>query len=190
MQSGQEEGVGGRVGSLTVADVLAGRESSRDCDEGWGTGGLGSIQNSPASFQTGNQSSIQWDPGRSRRARPAAEPRWGPGGETAGWPGLGSAVGSPERAGKPSPLGRKKKMGFLLGSEQDPAGWRQWLQEPPQLHPCCGGNSTPWRSACEICAGEESPHLAEKALRYLCVKAFLTLFPALHMANFTQIRKN
>ena len=114
----------------------------------------------------------------------------GRGGETAGWPSLGSAAGSPERAGKPSPLGRKKKMGFLLGSEQDPAGWRQWLQEPPHLQPCCGGNSTPWRSACEICAGAESPHLAEKALRYLRVKAFLTRFPALHMANFTQIRRN
>lgn len=129
---------------------------------------------------------IPGDPGVPASSRAAK----GPGRETAGWPGLGSVVGLPERAGKPSPLGRKKKMGFLLGSEQDPAGWRQWLQEPPQLHPCCGGNSTPWRSACEICAGEESPHLAEKALCYLCVKAFLTLFPALHMANFTQIRKN
>ena len=68
------------VGSLTVADVLARRESSRDCAEGWGTGDLGSIQNSPAPFQTGNQSGIQRDPGRPRCAGPAAElrgPGWG-----------------------------------------------------------------------------------------------------------------
>lgn len=68
------------VGSLTVADVLARRESSRDCTEGWGTGGLGSIQNSPAPFQTGNQSGIQRDPGRPQCAGPAAELR-GPGWE-------------------------------------------------------------------------------------------------------------
>lgn len=54
-QSGQEEvgvWVGNGVRSHTAADVLAGRESSRKCTVGWGTGGLGSIQNSPAPFQT------------------------------------------------------------------------------------------------------------------------------------------
>lgn len=51
-------------------------------------------------------------------------------------PGLGSKAVSPERTRKRSPRGRKKKMGFLLGSEQDPASQRQWLQEPQQLHPC------------------------------------------------------
>lgn len=45
-------------------------------------------------------------------------------------------------------------MGFLLGSGQDPAGPRQWLQEPQQPHRCGGGNSTPWRSAWEICTGK------------------------------------
>ena len=73
VRPGRRRGVG--VGSLTVADVLARRESSRDCAEGWGTGGLGSIQNSPAPFQTGNQSGIQRDPGRPRCAGPAAELR-------------------------------------------------------------------------------------------------------------------
>lgn len=51
--SGQEEVVVGEgVRSHTAADVLAGRESSGECTVGWGTGGLGSIQNSPAPFQT------------------------------------------------------------------------------------------------------------------------------------------
>lgn len=40
------------AGSDTAADVLAWRESSRECAVGWGTGGLGSIQNSAAPFQT------------------------------------------------------------------------------------------------------------------------------------------
>ena len=123
MQSGQEEGVGGRVGSLTVADVLAGRESSRDCDEGWGTGGLGSIQNSPASFQTGNQSSIQRDPGRSRRARPAAEPRGAPVGRPQAGPVLEAQSVHLRGLENPHPWGGKRRWDFSWGRNRTlPAG--------------------------------------------------------------------
>lgn len=43
---------GGGAGTDTAADVLAGRESSRECAVDWGMGGLGSIPNGTAPFQT------------------------------------------------------------------------------------------------------------------------------------------
>lgn len=102
------------MGSHTAADVLAGRKV---------------LENMPWAGEQG-----AWAPFRTaqlpRRHDTPAAPRGVPrrpsclqlGGAVPALPGLGSTIGSSERAGKPSPLGRKKKMGFLLGSEQAPAG--------------------------------------------------------------------
>lgn len=65
-----------------AADALAGRESSRKHAVGWGRGGLGSFQHSPAPFQTGNESSIQ----RGSRETLARRP-----GSPAELPGAGGA---------------------------------------------------------------------------------------------------
>lgn len=95
---------------------------------GLGNSGLGLSSEQPSSLPDGKPEQqsrgIPGDP-----ARRAWQQRSRRGGGGAPPLGLGGNVGSPERAGTPSPLGRKEKMGFLPGSEQDPEGPRQWLQE-------------------------------------------------------------
>lgn len=104
---------------------------------GLGNWGLGLNSEQPSSLpDVKREQHPEGSPGRPRRAGPGSPAACCGRGEPSMLTVLGSTVGSPERAGKPSPPGRKKKMGFLLGSEQDPAGQRQWLQEPQQLHPC------------------------------------------------------
>lgn len=89
-----------------MADVLAERETSREYAMGWGTGGLGSIQNSPAPFQTGNESSIQRGSPETPACRPAAEL---PGAGGAGVPGLVLEVKSVHLRGLENPHPREEK---------------------------------------------------------------------------------
>lgn len=131
MQSGQEV-VGRAVGKHTVADVSAGRESSRDCAVGWGTGGLGSIQNSPAPFQTGNQSSIQRDPRETPASRAWQLSRV----SEAKWVHLRGLE-------NPHPWGGKRRWDFSWGRNRTPPAGDNGSRSLDNSTPVDGGTQHP-----------------------------------------------
>lgn len=179
--------------SHTAADVLAGRESSRECAVGWGTGGLGLSSEQPSSLpDVKREQHPEGSPGDPGVQGLAARLRGAGGGSRACSPFWEAQLVHLSGLENPHPWGGKRRWDFSWGQNRTPPARDNGSKSLNNPTPVDEGTQHPGdrRSACEICAGEESPHLAEKARRYLCVKAFLTLFPALHMANFTQIRRN
>lgn len=148
---------------------MAGRESSRKYAVGWGTGGLGSFQNSPAPFQTGkleqHPEGIPGDP--SAQAWQPRRVAWGQGSRHTG-PGLGSKVGSPERAGKPAPWGGKRRWDFSWGRNRTPPAGDNGSTSLNNSTPVEEGTQHPGDRRVKSARGRESSFSRESAALSMC----------------------